>query len=905
MSTPDNLLNEVREKLKKEGLEKAQSAQQQKDKFFVVFLDDEAELLDTVADTIREFEFEPYATTSMTEALSFIEKNQSGIAYIISDFKMQNVTGFDFRSKAIEIAPDIPFAILSGNITKEMALRGVEFKISAFLDKPISPTKLAEILNKDGIARVQAIKEERELLQGFIEESSERLEQAEELALAFENNLNDIEAVNKCFGLVHTLKGASGYFKPKTLHQFVHRFEDLLKKLQRGETKLSAEVVTSILKSLDFTKSLLDEFKSGEHKAYDLEKIFVDFFSFNPNQSNPTNAPQEPKKEAAQPKAQEKSAQDEIRVPIALLDSFMHTSGEMTVIRNMLNKCVKSIEGQFPNNKDVAMLSELLEELHTINALTQTQISDLRKIPLHHILKPVPRVIRDISKALEKSIELVTVGDELAVDTTVAAVLNNSIIHLVRNSLDHGVEGPAEREKAGKDKKGKITITAQQKNEIIYICIEDDGRGIREEAIRNRLVKNGTHTEAQALALPKNELFAMIFAAGFSTAEKVTDISGRGVGMSMVKDSVESIGGHIEIESTPLKGSKFILVLPVPKSIMISNCLFVDANSMTFGIPQDSILRVVRMDEENKSNIFRTENSLSLKYDNHLVPVLSLDKLLNLRESPKSPQTSQSTSKIVVIGSKNRKLALLVDEVHDIEDTVIKHLQGSLKNIEAFQGAAFLGDSTVCLVLSPEGLLNLAKIQAHKTTNLGREASALLAAQTEHLKNAASDNEVILFRISQEMMYAVPTRFLFRIEELRKDQLATTGGISVVPYRGEILPLIDLDTFLNKTSISPLNLEDDTKNSTYQTLVLHFEKRFIGIRVHSIEDISRLSGETIPSLSKQFGIRGSALIGDRAVTVLDTEEIIRSICTKPRTPEKITEVHSISEASLELKSNAA
>ena len=335
---------------------------------------------------------------------------------------------------------------------------------------------------------------------------------------------------------------------------------------------MTPEVISTILKSFDFIKVLLGEFKLRQHRTYDLEAIFIEFFGAGTQLVGQTPKPSSTSQAA--PRAPEKEAPSELKVPVKVLDRFMEASGEMTVIRNIINKCAKAIEAQFPRNRDVSMLSELLDEMQKINASVQTQITNLRKVPMHNILKPIYRLVRDTSKALEKEVEVVTVGSDLAIDTNIAAILNNSLVHLIRNSLDHGLESPLDREKMGKERKGKVTITCYQKNEVICIIIEDDGRGINEDSIRKKLVKNGTHTEAQAARLEKDILYGMIFEAGFSTAEKVTDISGRGVGMSMVKDSVKSVGGQIDIESIPTQGTKFTLSMPVPKASLSFETVF-------------------------------------------------------------------------------------------------------------------------------------------------------------------------------------------------------------------------------------------------------------------------------------------------------------------------------------------
>ena len=839
---------EILEVLKKENIQVGEG----QEPFYVLYLDDEPELLPVVADLIEQFGFKCFSTESTATANDFLLQNQQQTVFIISDYRMEPTDGFEFRKQTIEICPDIPFLILSAHVTKDMALLGIDLKISGFLDKPFREDAFLELLKKEGVARIRSIKEDRELLHGFIDEAEPILEQAEELALIFENAPNDIDSINKCFGLIHTLKGSSGYFKPKTLHQFVHRFEDLLKKIQRGETTLSPEVMSSIFRSLDFIKQLLREYKTGHHGQHALEDIFRDFFDFQAHGTRSQVGHSEPVTKEISPKTPEKDVHNELRVSVALLDQFMQTSGEMTVIRNMINKCVKSIEAQFPRNREVLMLAELLEELHKINGGIQTQITNLRKVPIYNILKPVQRVVRDVSKSLGKEAELIVLGDELAVDTAIAGVLNNSLVHLVRNSLDHGLESPQEREQAGKSRKGKVTIQASQKNDAIIISIEDDGRGINEASIQKKLVKNGTHTAEEAALLSKQELYAMIFESGFSTAEKVTDVSGRGVGMSMVKDCVKSIGGQIEIESFPQKGSRFTLCLPIPKSVLIRDCLFVTTNQMLFGIPQDEIMRVLQSDQKVKSDIFCTMGTHNINYNGQLVPVISLSKLLGMQES----NEHLSDMNIVIIGNQIKKIALRVDRILDIEDTVIKPLQGLNKQIEVFQGAAHIGDGGIGLILSAEGLLNKSGVNSIAQEDI-----------TRHVSNNRMDEistELLLFSTGNRNLYALPHTRVHRIEEIKNSDIKTSGKTKVVPYRNQTLSLIDFSGVL-----------EANQNEFIQTIVIQEEHRFIGLPVLAIHDIATVEGSPFPPIKRQYANAGNYIIKEKIVTLLGLDEILQ------------------------------
>lgn len=864
-------MSDVLESLKKEGLIRSDIScpSNLSSPHYIVYLDDESEQFQIVSDIVSSLGFTPFNTSSTAEALAFIESKQSEIVYIISDYKLKDETGFDFRVNTLKLFTEIPFSILSGNITRDLALKGIDLKITALLEKPFSREKFLSLVEKDGLNRIQIMKEERELLQGFLQEATEKLEQAEELSLTLEQNPGDIETINRFFGLVHTLKGASGYFKPKTLHQFIHKFEDVLKRLQRGEQQVDSNLLTSILSSFDFIRLLVNEFKTGIHSKYNVEDKFLSLFAPS-EKAKPIETDSTNNKEAiaVAGKPQTAAIPSEIRVSIALLDEFLQTSGEMTVIRNMINKCVKTIEKQYPGNKDVGTLNELLEELHAINSGIQEQMANLRKIPVRNIIKPIPRVLRDVCKTLNKEAELEVTGDDLAVDTAIAAVLNNSLIHLVRNSLDHGLELPDVRERSGKNKKGTIKISSYQRNDNIHVSIEDDGSGINESAIRKRLVKNGTYSEAEAEALKGKSLYSKIFEAGFSTAEKVTDISGRGVGMSMVKDSVETTGGFIDIDSRLGVGSKFTLVMPIPKSVLIQNCLFVGYTTMSFGFPQDDILRVLQIASADNSLLSTCEGATTVTYENEIVPLIYIGDILS-SEKKKQPINLKYPLNVVIIGKRDRKIAIIVDQILDFEDTVIKPLQHPIKSIEIYLGAAFMGDGSIGMIFSTEGILNSIGISSHNRK---------VNAKSENLpttSDTANRTELLLFSLSSATVFAIPTRDIIRIEELETKNLQVSDKQFVIPYRDNIMFVIELDSFLN-THLST-NQSNKQFPDRIQTLVLRQEGITFGFVVTNILDVASHSNDLVPVLTRQKIIEGCVVLGDLTVTVLNTREIISII----------------------------
>ncbi len=850
----------------------------------IVYIDDEQSFHEIVADKLCEQGFSAFVTTDPSTAIDFIIKHRTTIAMVISDFKMPTMDGFTFRQRIQHIAPELPFIILSGYVDRETALRGLELKIAAFLEKPVRDDALQSNIIKECTPRILSIKEERELLRGFTDDAANLIEQVEELVLELEENPNDLESVSKVFGMIHTIKGSSGFFEPRTLHTFAHRFEDTLKEIQSGHKALNHSIISIWLKSCDVLKTLIEEFKTGIHNSYDINELTKIFKSETvasglvASKSQADHGGSAP--DIHSPASQKQKGPQELKVSVTLLDEFMQISGEMTVIRNMINKIVRSIEKQYPSDKDVSLLGELLGELHKVNGSVQSKITEIRKVPVKSVVKPLGRIIRDTSQALKKEVELKILGDEIRIDTSVAEVLSNSLIHLIRNSLDHGIELPDDRSKSGKPSRGEVRITAKINGETILVDIEDDGKGINPDAIRKKLVSNGTHSLEQVNKMSLPDLYQMIFSAGFSTAQQITDISGRGVGMSMVKDVVEAIGGKILIESNLGKGTRFTLSIPIPKSVLITNCLFVTSQNMQFGVPQDQIKRIINVEEaKNRGFIDVLEGAKILRVDDELLPIVSLQNILN-GDFKNCPPTFDE-GYLVILSANNRNFSLWVDSVLDVEDTVVKTITaGQVKNLGLYMGATFLGDGSIGLILNVEGLALKTGVHSENMQNL---LSTKATAAADNTQSTYTLN-VVLCELANQGLYAVPQQSIFRLEEFDSKALQQNGAHIVAPYRNRMITFVDLNRFI----IDPSNFSPDVdQDKTMPTLVLQHKSGYIGLVVGKVIDLVTTHAPPEEGTVKQPGCEGWLILGERSVVLIDIEELIGIITNKhSRTSEK-------------------
>ncbi len=822
---------------------------------YLIYLDDEPDLFEPIELLAQDCGLVPLLTTDPHQALEWVKKHQSDIAVIISDLKMPVMNGFEFRMQSKGIAPEVPFAILSAHIDTETALKGVESKIFAFIPKPAKQSKIIEIIAAEVVARIRAIKEDRELRAGFVSEAEVLISDSEDLLLTIEQDPQNDEALNRFFGVVHTIKGASSFFEPKTLHKFAHKYEDVLKKVQRREIEFSEQVMSVLFQGFDILKELFQEFTQGEYQQRDFESLVAMLElgkAVKAVASSEVVQKKSPQKEAAPPSIRN----EDVKVGVALLNEFMQLSGEVTVIRNMLNKCVRSIDRKYSGDRDVAMLGELLDELHKINGNIQNKISEIRKVPLKTVLKPLPRAVRDVSKQLGKQVDLELIGEELRVDTSIAEVLNNSLLHIIKNSLDHGLEKPEERKSAQKPEKGKIRVRSQVKEEQVWIEIEDDGRGLNLDAIKNKLLKNGSHTEAQISKMTASELHAMIFSSGFSTAAQVTDVSGRGVGMSMVKDSVDALRGEIQIESNPGKGACFRLILPVPKSVLIASCLSVRVGKLQFGLVQEDLIRVIQFAGGVNEMIRELEGCRNLLFEDKLIPLIDIGRILGLEATTR--QEDQAWYGVVLKSTQDgRSVALEVDQILDTEDTVIKTIHDTLNADALYKGATFLDDGTLGLILSTTGILDF--IGSKRLASAGMNA-------VEKIKAPEPQKGALVFTLALDGRYALPLEEVQRIEIVDAKAVRHSGKTAVVPYRGTLLEILDLGKVFRK----PTEIGEEN----FPAIVVLQGSKWVGLRVSQILDMVSYSEMNTDLADEHLGIEGHLLNQERTITMLSSEKVL-------------------------------
>ena len=861
----------------------------------ILCLDDEPQILKLLENIVDKMGFSILKAENIAKAVELINSQADEIVLIISDYKLPDGNGLDFRTAIFPQFKNIPFIILSAFVTVEMTMAGMNLKVSSFLEKPVKMADLRAVIEREIPDRLQTLEEKKIIEKIFVTESKNILDDLEPLLLSLESAPDDQNTLNTIFRLVHTVKGSSGCLESNALYKFSHHFEDLLSSLKDRRRKASAEVISVLLKGLDVLKEMVGALESKSNQAFNLEELIKLFDEKNYVSTNSGGtgggAANAATANGASPQlktavADKKADQETLRVPTRTLDEFMELSGEITVIRNMVNKLVRSLEKDFGGNRDVALLSELLEEMHKINNRMQGKVVDMRKVPLKDVCRPLPRTIRDLSQSLQKDIVIVTDGEELRIDTAISQVLSDSLIHLIRNSADHGIETPEIRTAAGKSKQGTIRIKGFETRDEVIVEISDDGRGIDKQRVSEKALEKGIASAEDLVSMSESRILSLIFEPGFSTAAQVTSVSGRGVGMDMVKTSVEKMRGRIDVESASGKGTKFSMHLPIPRSVLIINSLLVITGGQTFAVPQDNILHLLRLDEERqKEHIGHLQGTRVLYRDGKILPLVVLAHQLGLKKNNAASQPEGELC-ILVLESDESEFGLVIDEILDGEEIVVKPLAKHLRHLNLFAGATFLGVGGVCLILDTKGLAT------HAGLHFNKNSEAKSHRELEQKSSRAEHQELILFTLLERSgLFGIDSKLIHRLEELPASEIQESAEQLVCVYRDKLMPIYDLGELLNFKRMIPANIKQisarksqDDVSSNIATLIVSRDERYFGLCIESFVDIAISDQPIDPSVRDRNGILGNVFIGDASVCVVGVDEILKLAGYTPQVP---------------------
>ena len=550
------------------------------------------------------------------------------------------------------------------------------------------------------------IKEDPELIQAFLVESRELLQEVGQDLVRLESAPADQELLNRTFRALHTIKGTSGFLGFDPIVRLAHGAEDILSSLRQGRLQLTCDVMDALLAACDQLGVMLDDLRAGGLKQYALDTLLAELGRLQsgaataqtvPVQEQLATAPAE--KTSAESKANKAgpapAPMQSMRVDVRKLDELIGMIGELVLERNRLLQLAREVSsaGTSAQNSDSPLmhcalrLSFITEELQAAGLRT-------RMVPIETIFARFPRMVRDLAHSLGKEVELILQGGESEIDKTMVELVSDPLVHLVRNSLDHGLEPPQARELAGKARRGTIRLEAAHEGDHLLIRVSDDGAGIDRARVLKKAVEKKILSEPQAQRLSPKEIYDLIFLPGFSTVENATDVSGRGVGMDVVRSNLKKINGSIELDSRPGEGTT--ITLRVPLTLAILPVLLVRVAGEIYALPLRCIEQTAAF---VPAEAHLVEDQEVLWMGSEALP------LLRLRDLFSSGSSLEGAGKVVVLEAAERRLALLVDGLVGQESTVVAPLAPYLNHCAGIAGTTVAGDGRVRLVLDPAGLL--------------------------------------------------------------------------------------------------------------------------------------------------------------------------------------------------------
>ena len=567
----------------------------------------------------------------------------------------------------------------------------------------------------------------QELVQDFLVETNEIIENLDHDLVELESNQNDLELLNKIFRGAHTMKGSSSFLGFNKLADLTHHAEDILNKLRKGEMVVTREIMDTLLEFVDKTKQIISDIENGTDTA-DVASVINDLKLASEGKlvgkkpaaaSAPASqvaAPAQAATPKAAPKQEAKQHQatqveQTIRVDVSRLDSLVNLVGELVLSRNRLSQIAGELENKFENEYLVEQLLDVTSAIGMNTTELQLAIMKTRMIAIGKVFNKFPRVVRDIARDTGKEIELIISGEETELDKQVIESIGDPLLHMIRNSCDHGVETPEVRVAKGKPRTGTVLLSAYHEGNHVVIEIKDDGAGMDPDKLKRKAIEKGVITLDEANNMDDKQAFGLIFKAGFSTAEKITNISGRGVGMDVVRNNIEKLNGIITIDSKINEGSTFFLKLPL--TLAIIQALLVEVAGETFAIPLASVVETVRITNEE---IHSFEGREVLKLRDRVLSLVRLDEAFALDE------LEQDEIYVVVVALAEKQLGFIVDKLIGQEEIVIKSLGEYLGGNPGIAGATITGDGRVRLILDVSGVIEVAQNMPRRIRNVKKLA---------------------------------------------------------------------------------------------------------------------------------------------------------------------------------------
>ncbi len=741
-----------------------------------------------------------------------------------------------------------------------------------------------------------------DLVKEFLAESTENLDRLDQDFVAMERDPSAKDRIGSIFRTIHTIKGTCGFLGFGKLESVTHVGENLLSRLRDGVMTINTEITTGLLAMVDAVREMLrcieltgqdgennyapliqrltallhDESAAAvapaEHATIEnipQEQASVERGAGDHLSTDHVAAASEPVVAAAPSEANKRSintpptverhresdtqAQSGIRVDVGLLDKLMNLVGELVLARNQVLQFSASLE-------DPALVGPT-QRLNLITTELQEGVMKTRMQPIGNVWSKFPRIVRDVAQSCGKTVRVEMEGRETELDKTIIEAIKDPLTHIIRNSVDHGIEAPAKRIAAGKPAEGRLFLRAFHEGGQVNIEIVDDGAGINLERVKAKAIEKGLITPDQASRMSEREATNIIFLPGFSTAEKITNVSGRGVGMDVVKTNIEKIGGIVDVQTKQGEGTT--LRIKIPLTLAIIPALIVSSGGDRFAIPQVSLLELVRLEADQAATLIEKIHGAPVyRLRGNLLPLVYLNK--ELRTAPAAGGAAGMGGEainIVVLQADERQFGLVVDEINDTEEIVVKPLSKQLKGLTTFAGATIMGDGTVALILDVMGVAQKASIVS------GSKDRGVLDNASHNKADQIQRQTLLLFLAAGDRRMAIPLSTVARLEEFNRSSIETAGGASVVQYRGQIMPLVSLSEILSGRP------EMHPASDLIQVVVYSNQETSYGLVVDRILDIVE-EAVVVQRMRPRRGVLGTVVIQDKVTEMLDLDGVI-------------------------------